>query len=202
MQLAEADGEVPAEAAFVRFGEDAGVLFGAPRGPAGPRCRACRALPGVAPTSALTVARPSEPKYHCGGGRRLSDSVARAPSSTRMAREFSSAEKNSINGRTPRASASFSTESSCRASARPLTKVSNPGSSPSTTRYMEAAMGLVYRRVGVEDRGGNQLWCSSPRSSRALPPPSSQGCPPARGQLALGWRIRKPSKIVTSGTRK
>ena len=54
--------------------------------------------------------------------------------------EFSSAEKNSMSGRTPRESASFSTASSWRASALPFTKMSKPGSSPSTTMYMEAAI--------------------------------------------------------------
>src|ERR1700710_945791 len=56
--------------------------------------------------------------------------------------EFSSAEKNSISGRTPCWSARRSNASSCRASERPFTKVSNPGSSPSTTMYMEAAIAL------------------------------------------------------------
>ena len=58
---------------------------------------------------------------HWGGGRVLAHSGSPAPSSRRRAMEFSSAEKNSSSGFTPRRRASFSRESSLRARACPLT---------------------------------------------------------------------------------
>src|SRR6202042_2833146 len=84
-------------------------------------------------SSARTVVRPSLGEYHCGGGNRRNRSWFPAPSSIKSDIEFSSAEKNSISGRTPNRSANRSSASSCLASERPFTKISNPGSSPSTT---------------------------------------------------------------------
>ena len=55
------------------------------------------------------------------------------PCSSKMHMEFSSAEKKCSSGVTRSVSASRSRASSFRASARPLTKISKPGSSPSTT---------------------------------------------------------------------
>ena len=82
-----------------------GCIHAARPGPAGLRFPAGAGRASSVSISARTVARPSPPVYHCGGGRRRIRSAFPAPSSISRDMEFSSAEKNSISGLTREASA-------------------------------------------------------------------------------------------------
>ena len=165
--LSPAHRQMPAEGALRRLAQDALVLFEFARNERGFRPQSGRIIfekgdqransdepaDRVKPLWLWKVFRPVwiSGTFHCGCGRCFAQSGSPAPWSRRSAMEFSSAEKNSSRGLTRSRSASRSRESSFRASAWPLTKMSKPGSSPSTTMYKLAAISLSLATL---------QWCS------------------------------------------
>ena len=99
---------------------------------------------------ARTVSSPCAGSNHCGSGRWRDHSGSPAPCSSSKHIEFSSAEKNWSSGATPSDSVSRSRASSLRARAWPLTKMSKPGSSPSTTMYRLAAIAVSMSQIRCE----------------------------------------------------